>query len=271
MNTRLFAMRGLHPAHRAMFVTGVMAYASAPLWLLSLILATALVAVERLTLPQYFFRPFQMFPVWPEWHPERALMLLSFTAALLFLPKILASLLIEARRQGGHVRLATSVLLECIMSALLAPIRMLFHTQFVLASLVGRGVRWRSPKRADAQTGWAEAVRYHGFHTVLGVVWAWAVWWIAPDFLAWLLPVVGPMMLSIPLSMCTSRIGAGKALRRLGLLLIPEETATPPVLVAMRQYLSSAAGTIDSRLNARPTGAIVASIETRDARAPTAH
>ena len=197
-------------------------------------------------------------------------MLLTLTAALLFLPKILASLLIEARRHGGHLRLAMSVLLECIMSALLAPIRMLFHTQFVLASLVGRTVRWRSPKRADAQTGWADALRCHGVHTLAGVAWAWGVWRIAPDFLTWLLPVVGPMILSVPLSMCTSRIDAGKALRRHGLLLTPEETATPPVLMAMRQHLRGAATSIEAHLNARPTGAIVGAIKTRDAGAPAA-
>src|SRR4029450_6627385 len=94
MNIRLFLMKGLHPAHRAVFMTGVMAYLSAPLWLLSLALATALVAVQTLSVPQYFVQPFQLFPLWPEWHPERAIMLFSARALLLFLPKILASLLV---------------------------------------------------------------------------------------------------------------------------------------------------------------------------------
>src|ERR1035437_8265190 len=38
MNFRLFLMKGLHPAHRAVFMTGVMTYLSAPLWFLFLIL-----------------------------------------------------------------------------------------------------------------------------------------------------------------------------------------------------------------------------------------
>ena len=41
-NLRLFAEPGLPPAHRAVFVTGVMAYLSAPLWLAFLALGTAL-------------------------------------------------------------------------------------------------------------------------------------------------------------------------------------------------------------------------------------
>jgi membrane glycosyltransferase len=243
MNMRLFPMRGLHGAHRAVFVTGCMAYCSAPLWLLSLLLATVLVAVESLTLPRYFVQPYQLFPLWPEWHPDRAIMLLSLTALLLFLPKILASVLLAADRHGGHLRLALSVLLECLMSALLAPVRMLFHSQFVVASLLGRRVRWRSPKRADAQTAWSDAVRRHGLHTVLGAAWLGLVWRLSPDYLPWLLPVVSPMILSLPLSVCTSRVDAGKALRRWGLFLIPEETRTPPVLVAMQKHLREGAST----------------------------
>src|SRR4030095_3341910 len=41
-NSRLMAEPGIHPVHRAMFVTGTMAYVSAPLWLAFLTLGTAL-------------------------------------------------------------------------------------------------------------------------------------------------------------------------------------------------------------------------------------
>jgi membrane glycosyltransferase len=240
MNLRLFLMKGLQPAHRAVFITGVMAYLSAPLWLLALILATALVVVQALTLPQYFVQPFQMFPLWPEWHPERAIALLSITFAVLFVPKILASLLVQAKGFGGRVRLALSVIVECVLSALLAPVRMLFHSQFVLASLLGRMVRWRSPARSDAQTGWTQALRRHGVHTMIGMAWAALVWHFDPQFLPWLLPIVGALTLSVPLSAYTSRAGAGRALRRLGLFVIPEEAQTPPVLAATRRYVREA-------------------------------
>jgi len=265
-NMRLFAMKGLNPAHRAMFVTGVMAYLSAPLWLASLILATGFIAEQTLSLPQYFFRPFQFLPIWPEWRPERAVMLFSATALLLFLPKILASLLVDASGCGGRVRLATSVLVECALSVLLAPVRMLFHAQFVVASLLGRTVRWQSPKRADAPTGWANALRRHGLHTILGVAWMAFVWWLDARYLPWLLPVVGALILSIPLSVCTSHAGAGKALRRHGLFLIPEEGRPPPVLVATEKYLREPAN--DSvrgprQLNAHAADAMMASLIAR--------
>ena len=265
-NMRLFAMKGLNPAHRAMFVTGVMAYLSAPLWLASLILATGFIAEQTLSLPQYFFRPFQFLPIWPEWRPERAVMLFSATALLLFLPKILASLLADASGYGGRVRLATSVLIECALSALLAPVRMLFHAQFVVASLLGRTVRWQSPKRADAPTGWANALRRHGLHTILGVAWMAFVWWLDARYLPWLLPVVGALILSIPLSVCTSHAGAGKALRRHGLFLIPEERRPPPVLVATEKYLREPAndyGRAPRHLNAHAADAMMASLIAR--------
>jgi membrane glycosyltransferase len=239
LNLRLFTMKGLHPAHRAVFMTGVMAYLSAPLWFLFLIASTALIAVHTLVVPQYFVRPFQLFPLWPQWHPEMAAALFGATALLLLLPKMLASLLIEARGYGGRLRLALSVLLECAVSALLAPIRMLFHTQFVLASLLGRAVRWRSPPRADEQTAWVHALRRHGLHTLIGMAWIGLVWWLDASFVPWLLPVAGALILSIPLSVYSSRVDFGKALRRRGLFLIPEETEPVPVLEAMERHLGA--------------------------------
>jgi membrane glycosyltransferase len=68
-------------------MTGVMAYLSAPLWFVQLLLATALLAVHTLQAPQYFVEPYQIFPLWPEYRPERAIALFSTTAVLLFLPK----------------------------------------------------------------------------------------------------------------------------------------------------------------------------------------
>jgi membrane glycosyltransferase len=230
MNFRLFMAQGLHPAHRAVFMTGVMAYLSAPLWFLSLVLSTALLAVQTLAEPQYFTEPFQLFPSWPEWHPEWALALFSATATLLFLPKILAVIVILAqgtRNFGGGLTLTSSMLMELIFSALLAPIRMLFHAQFVTAALLGIGIQWKSPPREDSQTPWSEALRRHGSGTLLGCAWAGLVYWLNPAFLWWLLPVVGALMLAIPLSVWSSRITLGRRFKNGRFFLIPEE-AVPP-------------------------------------------
>jgi membrane glycosyltransferase len=230
MNARLFLMKGLNPAHRAVFMTGVMAYLSAPLWFLQLLLATALLAVHTLKAPQYFVEPYQIFPLWPEYRPERAIALFSTTAVLLFLPKIAAAILIALRGAagyGGRLRLFASMFVEMIISALLAPIRMLFHTEFVLSALFGWHLQWTSPPRTDAQTSWTEAFWRHGWHTTMGMAWAGLVYWLNPSFLWWLLPVVGALILSIPISVYTSRVSLGRALRRASYFLIPEEVSPP--------------------------------------------
>lgn len=231
-NFQLFTAQGLHPAHRAVFMTGVMAYLSAPLWFLFLVLSTALLAINVLAEPVYFHEPNQLFPLWPQWHPEWAIRLFGATATLLFLPKLLAALLLlirpaELRGFGGPMRMLVSVFLETAFSALLAPIRMLFHTKFVAGALLGWKLVWKSPPRGDTETGWGEALSKHGGGTAVGVVWAAGVYWLQPDFLWWLAPVVGSLMLAIPLSVWSSRVSLGRRFRQARLFLIPEESMPP--------------------------------------------
>ena len=240
MNFRLALMKGLHPAHRVVFITGVMAYLSAPLWFLFLALSTALLAVHTLTIPTYFAEPYQLFPQWPEWRPDWALKLVGATAFLLFVPKILATSLAMrggARAYGGRRALWTGLLFETVLSVLLAPIRMLFHTRFVLRALTGLRLTWRSPPRDDAETTWKEALRNHGLQTLIGVAWTAFVAWLNPLFLGWVLPVAGALIVSIPLSVYTSRVALGQRARRAGIFVIPEELRTPREIRAARRYV----------------------------------
>ncbi len=239
MNFRLFTARGMHPVHRAVFATGVMAYLSAPLWLLFLALSTLLLALQTLTDPQYFLQPRQLFPIWPQWHPEKALALFTATATLLFLPKILGVLLAcvkNARQFGGFLRLLASMLLEMLFSMLLAPVRMMFHARFVAAAFLGWALHWKSPPRGDAQTHWAEALGKHGADMLLGVAWAVGVWLLNPAFLPWLLPIAGGLMLSAPLSILSSRVALGRWCRARNLFVIPEELASPVELQATASH-----------------------------------
>jgi membrane glycosyltransferase len=230
MNFRLFPQSSFHPVHRAVFVTGAFSYISSPLWFLSLLCSTAMLATHTLIEPEYFTAPNQLFPIWPEWNPDRALALFSVTAALLFVPKLLSFALIALREPaqfGGRFALAASMLVETVFSALMAPIRMIFHTQFVCAALLGRSIGWKSPLRADDETGWGEALNWHGLHMLLGIGWAAGVYYLNPSFLWWLLPITGAWMLSIPISVYSSRRSAGRLLRKMRLLLIPEEIDAP--------------------------------------------
>ena len=241
INARPFLWQGLHPAHRAVFMTGIMTYVSAPLWLLSLTLSTAFFVLHAVIGPQYFVAPRQLFPIWPEWDVDSAIGFAVGTALMLFLPKILGAALVIARgadRFGGVRGVIGSLLIEVLFSALLAPIRMLFHTQFVIAALTGLRLHWKSPPRADVETTWSEAMRRHGGHTMLGVVWAVSVYWLAPSYAWWLLPVVGALAVSIPVSLYSSRVSLGRGLRGAKLFLIPEETDPPPELRTMSAHVN---------------------------------
>lgn len=239
MNFRLFLVKGMHPVHRAVFLTGVMSYLSAPLWFFFLVLSTALLAVNTLMEPTYFMEPRQLYPLWPQWHPEKAVALFSTTVVLLFLPKLLSVILIWAKGAtgyGGRIKVTMSMLLEMLFSMLLAPVRMIFHTRFVLAAFLGWAATWNSPQRDDDSTPWSEAVKRHGPQTLLGFCWALLVAWLNPSFLWWLVPIVGSLMLSIPVSVISSRTNLGLKARDTKLFLIPEEHTPPQELVSTDKY-----------------------------------
>jgi membrane glycosyltransferase len=241
LNSRLFLAEGLHPAHRAVFMAGIMSYLSAPLWLASVAISTASIVVEAVVGPRYFVRPRQLFPIWPEWHAEWAMALTAVTVSVLFAPKVLGAVIVllrGARDFGGRARLLVSVLLETAVSVLLAPVRMVFHTLFVVAALTGLRLEWRSPPREDAETSWRDALRRYVAPTLLGIAWAAGVYEVAPAFLRVLLPVVGALALSVPTAVWSSRTSLGRRLRRARVFSIPEETRPSLELRLVRRRLS---------------------------------
>ncbi len=233
-HARLLFARGFVPLHRAVFLNGIMSYVSSLLWLAFLVLSTIEVVLHVLIPPQYFPRAHVLFPVWPVWHPEWAAMLFWFTLAILFLPKVLAVVLTVVRGRlrlfGGLGALLLSVTLESLLSSLLAPVRMLFHTMFVVSVLAGRKTQWGPQSRGDASTGWAEALRHHIGGTLLGVLWGTAVYILSPHYFWWLVPVMAAWVVAIPLSVWLSRAGPGRAARRWGIFRTPEEIDPPALL-----------------------------------------
>lgn len=172
------------------------------------------------------------------WHRGLAIILLALTVLILFLPKLLAVALTVAQRRthefGGLLPLFSGVGIEFLHSALLAPVRMLFHSRFVLASLSGRKVSWGPQQRQASATGWREALRYHALGAVLAFAWAVLLYALDPGFLWWLLPVLGSLIFALPASVYTSRVQAGQEARRLGLFTTPEER-TPAAEISLLQ------------------------------------
>ena len=240
---RLIFTYGFFPTHRALFLNGILSYGSALLWLIFLIASSIQALLDVLVEPNYFPQPNMLFPQWHVWYPEWALTLLSCTALLLFLPKLLClihALLIarSARRYGGALRVLLGVAGETILSMLLAPIRMICHSRFVVVTLLGWGTGWGGQSRDDRGTTWGEAVRAHWWAVLIGLTWGWLLHRVTPSFFLWLLPVILPLALSVPLSVFTSRASLGRAAARLGLFAIPEELHTPRELTDKAEALA---------------------------------
>lgn len=221
-NARLMAEPGIHPVHRAMFVTGTMAYVSAPLWLAFLTLGTALWLSGSSLISSWSVLPAELAGLW------------IWTLCLLFLPRVLgiAAVLMrgEQRQYGGLWGLVKSSVLESALAIVQAPVRMLAHSLFVLVALTGIKLDWKSPPREAAAVPWKVAVSQLAPMSVVVGALALGVAMIDPSALIWLMPVGLPLLLAIPLTVLTSQIALGTSLRDRGFLLIPEESRSPAVL-----------------------------------------
>ncbi len=246
-HTRLLAEPGLHPLSRIHLITGIMSYASSPMWLSLLLLSSLLSIIESAKRPQYFLPgAATMFPAWPQFRAQQTLVLIGITLVVLILPKALGAVLavrdpVLRRGYGGARRLAAGLVLEQFFSMLLAPPMMLFHATFVVQILLGRGVNWGAQERGERGVSFAEATRRQRGQLIAGIVWAALIGWLAPRFFLWLTPVFLGLFTAIPLTVWTSRASAGAAARRLGLFLVPEESAPPPELRALAECSTAAA------------------------------
>jgi membrane glycosyltransferase len=243
-NSRLMFEPGLHPVHRSVFLTGLLSYLSSPLWLAFLLASSLLFAHHVGDVPTYFLTPYQLFPIWPTHDTTLVLTLFGLTAALLLAPKLFALVVVmvrgEAAQYGGVLRMVLSACGEFVYGMLLAPVRMMFHTRFVLGPLLGLHSGWISPPRDNAVTTLGQAWRRHGLHTVLALAWITGLLAAGSTFPWWMSPVIGGLLLGAPMAALGSRARLGLALRRAGFLLTPEERKEPAALRAARRYAADA-------------------------------
>ncbi len=178
---------------------------------------------------------------------------LWLTLFLLFAPKLasLGRVLVlpgEAWRGfGGRGRLVLSVLAEQLLGMLYAPIVAVSVTGFVMTTFRGRVVGWSTQARGDRPVGWAEAVRRFGGHTALGLVVTLGLELLRPGLLAWTMPFLCGLVLSIPLAVWSGSIRLGALARRLGLFLTTDELAPLPEQVALHGGQARSGGLGGSR------------------------
>lgn len=231
---RVLLAKGLHWVSRIHLLTGILAFVSSPLWLLFLLATLALGVQNEFAKPEYFTRGYTLFPVWPQIDAARALRLFYLTLVILLAPKAIGLLCFmtgsrRVRGSGGLLRLLLSVVVELVLSALLAPIVMLIHCGFIASILAGRDGGWRPQRRGDQRVPWTQIAFRHRWHVVMGVLLAVAAHSVSWQMLAWLSPAVLGMVAAVPLSLVSGEARVGAWAKQRGLLRTPEERWPPAI------------------------------------------
>lgn len=234
----LLVVRGLKLMSRFHMGMGALSYLASPLWAFFLLLCVVQgigLAVTPTSLEVMAGSSYLPMSV--------ALLPLGSALFLLLLVKVWAFLAAAwppstAGRFGGTGKLALSVLLETVTSMLFAPILMAFHTTFVINTLLGRKVEWTAQSRSESRLRFSDLCRFHSLHTSAGLALALVMSWRTTAIFWWMLPILSGLILSAPISLILSSQGVGRRLRAAGILLIPEETEPPEILVRQRVFLA---------------------------------
>jgi membrane glycosyltransferase len=233
-HSRVLFAHGLHWVSRVHMAMGIMAYVSALVWFLFLVIALSLTLQSIYTVPQYFTDDFSLFPKWPMQDSERSLELLLLTLGVLLMPKIFAYLLAlmdgKTRRGfGGGLILFGGLLVETILSSLFAHIMMLLQSSAVIDVFRGRDSGWKPQRRDDGSLPVWEIMQFHSLHITLGICLATLTFYSSTILFLWMLPASLGLVFSGPLSAWSAQKSAGERFRRLGLLQIEEEKAPPSI------------------------------------------
>ena len=202
---------GLPPVSRCQIGLAIAMYLSAPAWLAFMVLGL----VREL--------PFRL---------DLGITLFIVTLAMALAPKLatLADVLARSdlrRAYGGTARIVVSVVLEFLLSMLIAPVSVVAVTLFMLGLPFGRRVGWSTQQRDAEGVPFSMAVRGLWPQTLLGIILAAWSWHLAPGAIWYWAPLILGLAGSIPLALATAHPRVGRALGAAGLCRIPEETRLP--------------------------------------------
>lgn len=238
---------GLHWVSRLHLATGIGAYAAAPLWLLFLFTGILISLQAQFIRPEYFPKTFTLYPQWPAQDPVRAAYVFAGAMALLLAPKLIGYLAMLPDRGarkgfGGAIRALFSMLAETLISGLIAPIMMLIQSASVMSILSGRDGGWQAQRRDDGTLPLRAAIRRYGRYTAFGLLLALAAYEVSYSLFAWMTPVILGLILAVPLAQWTANPDSGRSLRWIKLLLTPEETRPPDILLRANALVVEFAG-----------------------------
>lgn len=238
---KILISKKLHPVSRIHFTIGIMSYLSSPIWLCFLVVGLAVALGREFFPPVYFSDVRTLFPTWPIFDKIGTISLLFLSLFMLIFPKFLGLFIAIGQERGQHKmqktwQLTKSVLVEIVLSALIAPVMMMFQSRFVFDIFTGHAVSWNTQQRDDQRTTFKTALQYHWGHTLLGIVTLGVVVLYVKPLFWWMLPITAGLILSIPVSMLTSRAQIGVWAKRHHFFVIPEEIHIPEVIKSARRF-----------------------------------
>ena len=168
---------GITTMGRLHLLMGATSYLMSLVWASSLVVGIVLALQGQQMIPSYFIDEKTLFPVWPVTDPGAALRLFFATMLVVLMPKFLGLALEikrtrHAREALGATRAVLGVITETLFSILLSPILMVTQTAAVFQVLFGLDSGWRTQSRDGAGIPFMEALRYHRWHMLIGVVMA---------------------------------------------------------------------------------------------------
>jgi membrane glycosyltransferase len=229
---RLLRVTGLPFISRLHLAFGAFAYIASPVWALTLLIGVMLAVQAQFATPTYFGTEESLFPKWPVFDAQLALMLFIATVVAVYIPKLLGlawALRTSVGRQtnGGIARMTTGFLVESIFSTLIAPILMITQSGAVLSILLGRDAGWGVQRRSGAASNIVESLKRYKWQVAWGVVGSVICWLVAAHLLAWMSPVLAGLILAPAMAIVTSRQAGGS----LNSLLGTAHDRQPPALL----------------------------------------
>lgn len=246
---KILISKGLHPVSRVHFTIGIMSYLSSPLWLCFLLSGITITLWQEFFPPVYFEVERTLFPVWPIFDKLGTIALFIISMFMLIFPKFLGLIIYlkdnkNKKLVGGWLGAPKSVLTEIVISALSAPIMMMFQSKFVFDIFAGNDAGWSTQNRGDRGTSFKEAWNRHFWHMLLGVIATVVIWFYANSLFWWMLPITIGLIFAMPISMITSRVKVGHFFRKHSFFVIPEEVEVPLILQRAKDYAALLASNV---------------------------
>ncbi len=155
-----------------------------------------------------------------------------------FSPKIASAIDILLRQElrrgfGGAGLFIVNLVIETVYSILLCPILWVGHTIFLVGLLFDREIGWIGQTRDDHAVPFTLALHNLWPHTLLGCAALGLLAITQPAAIPYALFLAGGPALAIPFAMITAWPPFGSFAARIGIGRLPEEVASPAVLLAL--------------------------------------